>query len=378
MDEAPNDIIYGVYDNRELPWYVRANDFFVDRLGVPLKEKAYFFELLSVMIDAGIPMLSALNILLEKTQSERFKRIIRTMVYNIEHGDSLSSAISRFPAVFGDTELGMLKSGELTGSLHLVLSKISDDINKTLELNLKIRQAFTYPATIIATLIIAFVVIVTVVIPPLKSLFESVGAEVPGSLALLISVSGFIGANWWWLLVLLLLGVYLLLAYVKTDQGKYWKDNLMLKIPVFGPLLQKMILVKFARGLATLLESGLPLVKTIKTVGLSVGNEVYRAALDQALIKIQEGKKISEALDEAGGLFSKDLTQIIAVGEQTATISTSSVKVSNQYEREIDHSLKNMTSVIEPVAIVLVGVAVGWFAFLVMGSIFSISDSLGA
>lgn len=375
-DQQP--VVYGVYDNRSSAWHVRLNDAYVDSRKVPLKEKAYFFELLSVMIDAGIPMLSALDVLKEKTQLERFKRIINTLMYNIEHGETLSGAISKFPAVFSDTEVGMLRSGELTGSLHQSLQKLSDAITRTLELQLKIRQAVMYPATILVTLAIAFVVIIAVVVPPLKGLFESVNAELPSSLALLITLNDFVAGNWWWLIAAGGIGLYLFRAYIKTDQGKLWKDSMLLKIPAIGDLLKKMILVKFARSLATLLDSGLPLTKTIKTVAMSVGNEVYRLALDGVLFKVQGGKKISEALDETDGLFTRDLTAIIAVGEQTATISTSSLKVANQYEREIDHSLKNMTSIIEPLAILVVGVAVGWFAFLVLGSIFSISENISA
>lgn len=371
-------VVYGVYDNRAAPWWVRINDAFIDSRGVSLKEKAYFFELLSVMIDAGIPMLSALDVLRDKTQSERFKRVIATIAYGIEHGETLAGAASKFPSVFSDTEIGMLRSGELTGGLHIALQKLSDSITRTLELQLKVRQAVMYPATIIVTLLLAFAVIITIVVPPLKDLFESVDAALPTSLALLISANDFVAANWWWLLAILGVGAYLLRAYVRTEQGKLWKDGLLLKIPAVGDLLKKMIMVKFARSLATLLDSGLPLTKTIKTVAMSVGNDVYRLALDGVLTKVQTGKKISEALDEADGLFSRDLTAIISVGEQTATISTSSQKVASQYEREIDHSLKNMTSVIEPLAIVIVGVAVGWFAFLVLGSIFSISENISA
>ncbi len=378
MADQPQEIVYGVYDNRSSAWHVRLNDAFTDSRKVPLKEKAYFFELLSVMIDAGIPMLSALEVLREKTQSERFKRIINTLMYNIEHGETLSGAISKFPMVFSDTEVGMLRSGELTGSLHQSLQKLSDAITRTLELQLKIRQAVMYPATILITLAIAFVVIIAVVVPPLKGLFESVSAPLPSSLALLITLNDFVAGNWWWLIVVVGLGFYIFRSYIKTDQGKLWKDGMLLKIPAIGDLLKKMILVKFARSLATLLDSGLPLTKTIKTVAMSVGNEVYRLALDGVLFKVQGGKKISEALDETDGLFTRDLTAIISVGEQTATISTSSLKVANQYEREIDHSLKNMTSIIEPVAILVVGVAVGWFAFLVLGSIFSISENISA
>lgn len=375
-DQQP--VVYGVYDNRSSAWHVRISDAWTDSRKVPLKEKAYFFELLSVMIDAGIPMLSALEVLREKTQSERFKRIINTLIYNIEHGETLSGAISKFPTVFSDTEVGMLRSGELTGSLHQSLQKLSDAITRTLELQLKIRQAVMYPATILITLAIAFVVIIAVVVPPLKGLFESVNAALPSSLALLITLNDFVAGNWWWLIVVALLGIYVFRSYIKTDQGKLWKDAMLLKIPAIGDLLKKMILVKFARSLATLLDSGLPLTKTIKTVAMSVGNEVYRLALDEVLSKVQGGRKISEALNETEGLFTSDLTAIISVGEQTATISTSSLKVANQYEREIDHSLKNMTSVIEPVAILVVGVAVGWFAFLVLGSIFSISENISA
>jgi type IV pilus assembly protein PilC len=375
--QQTDPIIYGVYDNSQKSLLTRINDFFIDHGKVSLKEKAYFFELFAVMVDAGIPLLKVLQILADKTTNERFRRIIHTIGYHIEHGDNLSSALAKFPMIFTEVEIGVVQSGEMTGSLNIVLSKLSDDINKTLELYLKIRQAMMYPVTIIITLIVSLFIILAVVIPPLQSLFASIHAEVPDTLLFLIAFDTFVQKNLFLLALLIIILLYIFLTYIKTEKGKRWWDGTKLSFPLVKDLLKKIILVRFARALGTLLDNGLPLIKTLKTTALSLGNEVYRSALDRVAVDVQKGGKISESLERQGDLFPEDLTQMIAVGEKTATISTATQKIANQYEREIDHTLKNLTSVIEPLAIVAVGVVVGWFAFVVLGSIFSISEKIG-
>lgn len=370
-------VIYGLYDNTKRSLLTRINDFFIDRGKVSLKEKAYFYELFAVMIDAGIPLLKALHILSEKTSNERFRRVINTVAYNIEHGENLSSALGKYPMVFSDVEIGLIKSGEMTGGLNQVLSKLSEDMNKTLDLHLKIKQAMMYPVTILVTLVIALCIILGVVVPPLKSLFESIQADVPGTLVFLISLNNFIQSNLIIIFLVLLLLTYFFVTYIKTQRGKIWWDKLKLSVPIVRDLIQKIILVRFARALGTLLDNGLPLIKTLNTTAQSLGNEVYRYALGEVIGDIQKGGKISDSLQLRNDLFPEDLTAMIAIGEKTATISGSTQKIANQYEREIDHTLKNLTGVIEPLAILCVGIVVGWFAFVVLGSIFSISEKIG-
>ncbi len=373
----PSSIVYGVYDNRHASLFTKINDFVIDHSRVSLKEKAYFYELLAVMIEAGIPLLKTLQILADKTTNERFRRIIHTISYNIEHGDNLSTALSKFPMVFAETERGMIQSGELTGSLNTVLEKLADDMNKTLDLYLKIRQAMMYPVTILITLLLSLVIILGVVIPPLKNLFESINAEVPTSLSVLMGVNEFLQTNYVLVILALAIMIYGFRSYIHTEKGRLAWDQFKLSLPVVKGLLKKILIVKFARSIGTLLDSGVPLIKSLKTTALALNNEVYRLALNNVMASVQQGRKISESLEDYPALFSQDLTQMLAVGEKTASIPSATKKISHQYEREIDHTLKNLTGVIEPIAIVCVGLIVGWFAFVILGSIFSISEQIG-
>lgn len=377
INHHSNKIIYGLYDNSKASFFTKTNDFFINRSKVSLKEKAYFYEMLAVMIDAGIPLLKTLSILADKTSNERFKRVVNTVVYHIEQGEKFSTSLAKFPMIFSETERGIIQSGELTGSLNTVLEKLSEDISKTLDLHLKIRQAMTYPITILATLLLSLVIILGIVIPPLQNLFESVNAEFPSALSFLVHLNTFIRDYFLLLIIIIAFIIYFSLSYIKTEKGRMKWDRFKLSLPLVRDILKKSILVRFSRSLSILVDSGLPLIKTLQVTGLSLGNEVYKQALETVTMNVQHGKKISESLEQYNDLFPEDIIHIIAVGERTATIPSSSQKIAKQYEREIEHTLKNMTSIIEPIAIICVGIVVGWFAFAILGSIFSISENIG-
>ncbi len=355
----------------------RLNRFALGRRRVSVKDKAYFYELFAVMIEAGIPLLKALSILAEKTTNLRLREVVLMILNFIEEGDNLSSAMAKFPLIFSEVEVGIIQSGELTGSLNTVMLRLAEDMNKRLELTMKIRQALTYPVTIIAVLLLSVFVILGVVIPPLKNLFESLNSEIPEGLSFLIDTSLFLQQNAALVVIFLLLLISFVVTYVRTDRGRSQWDRIKLGTPYLSDLVKKIVLIRFVRSLSILLDSGLPLVKTLKITAVAVGNEVYRRAVEQILMGVQQGQRISEAMEELPHLFPPDLTQIVAVGETTATISTSTQKIAAQYEREIDHSLKNLTNIVEPIAILGVGLVVGWFAFVVLGSIFSITEQLG-
>lgn len=377
MSNERSSVIYGVYDNRNASFMTKLNDFFIDRSKVSLKEKAYFYELLSLMMEAGIPLLQGLHILEEKTVSKRFSRVIATLAYFIERGDTFAISITKFPMVFNQKEIGVIQSGEMTGTLSSILGKLAKDTSMSLELHLKIRQALAYPLTILLTLVIALFVILGVVLPPLINLFTAVSSTVPASLAFLIGIST-LWTNYWFLILIVLVLIFLSLRnFFKSEKGQNLWHTWSLSIPVFGHFLQKLILVRFSRNLGILLESGIPVITALKTSSLTVANGIYKKAIDQAILEIQQGKTISQALSNFPDLFPGDLIALLHIGEKTASIPLVTEKISYQYEREVDYALKNLTNILEPIAIIVVGIVVGWFAFVILGSIFSLSEYVG-
>lgn len=367
-------VIYGVTERSNQPFWVQWNDFLVDRQKVPLKEKAYFFHLLSVMLDAGIPMLESLRILSEKTTNLRFQRVIATMAHYVETGRPLSDALAKFPTVFDDAEIGVVKSGEAIGQLDQMLTKLANQIERTYNVHLKVKGALTYPIVVLLVLGLATFVVMTMVIPRLKEFFDQSGVDLPWLTKVVVGTSQFVTTFWW----LFILGALLLVVFgnifrnsrsgrVKWD---YWK----LKIPFVGPLLQQALISKFVRLLGVLAGSGLPINRALGILGESMGNVLYKMKVREVVMHVEKGGKISESLATTPFLFPATVTQMLSIGESSATLDQASEKLADHYELEIEHSIKNITTIMEPLLIVFVGAAVAVLALAILGPVFSLSE----
>ncbi|MFA5843029.1 MAG: type II secretion system F family protein [Candidatus Gracilibacteria bacterium] len=375
VKNAQNEVvIYGVTDRSKESLMVRLNDFFIDRQKVPLKEKAYFFHLLSVMLDAGIPMLNSLKILSTKTTNERFKRVIATMAHHVERGHPLSEVMAKFPMVFDDTELGVVKSGEAIGRVDQMLARLSKQVESAYEVRLKVRGALTYPAVVMVVLVVATLVVMTLVVPRLQDFFVESNVKLPLLTRVVIDFSTFFISYFWAIAI----GVFLLgvlgSVYANTESGRLKVDYWILKIPFVGDLIQKSLIAKFVRMLGVLSSSGLPINKALSILGDSMGNTLYEWKVKEVVAAVEHGEKISETLATTPFLFPETVTAMLSIGENSATLDQAASKLADHYEREIEHSIKNMTTILEPLVIVLVGGAVAVLALAILGPVFSLSE----
>jgi len=368
--------VYGIYDNRNANLFTRINDFFIDHQKVSLKEKAYFFHLLAVMIDAGIPVLQTLQILSNKSENLRLQRILNTMVYSTSSGVSLSDSMARFPDVFSDADIGVIRAGEAAGNLNKMLFRLSEQTEKTHELQTKLITAATYPLVILTTLVIIGVGMMLWIVPILTNLLKEGGLsedKFPGPTKALLAFSGFL-SNYWWLIILVILVIYgLYYFYRGTNSGKFNVDYFKLRIPVIGGLVRKVIVLRFVTLLGILIESGLPVLKSLQIIMSAINNELYRVKTWDVIKKVQAGEKISDNLADAPFLFPETVTQMISIGENTASIGAISQKISEHYDREIDHSLKRLTTLFEPIMILTVGIIVALLALAVLMPIFDLT-----
>ncbi len=372
--DSAEQVVYGVTDRSKQPFWVRLNDALVDRSGVPIKEKSYFFHLLSVMLDAGVPMLHSLTILSEKSTNERFRRVIATMAHYVEGGRPLSEAMSKFPTVFDDAEIGVVKSGEAIGRLDQMMAKLSKQLERTYNIQLKVRGAMTYPIVVLTVLAIATLVVMTLVIPKLEVFFDDSGVTLPWLTEIVMGASHFMSEFWWvFVLGIMIFGV-LGNLFVSTRSGRLKFDYWMLKIPFIGPLLQQSLITKFVRLLGVMAASGLPIHKALKILGDSMGNMLYKMKVREVVHGVEKGGKISENLSTTPFLFPSTVTQMLSIGENSATLDQACDKLADHYELEIEHSIKNMTTVMEPALIVFVGVAVAVLALAILGPVFSLSE----
>ncbi|MEK7672645.1 MAG: type II secretion system F family protein [Patescibacteria group bacterium] len=371
-------VIYGVYDNHDKGLSTKINDFLVDHSSVKLKDKSYFFHMLAVMVDAGIPAVQAVKSLATRTSNEKFRRVLNTVAYNCETGATLSDAMSRFENVFDESEIGIVKSGEATGHLQNMLFKLSDQLDKRHDLYLKLWSAAVYPITVFVVLILVVVGMMVWIFPNLLNLLApgGVGVEnLPLATRILMNVQKAI-TQYWWMILLAGVGFYgIFNMYINSMNGATKWDYSKLGMPIIGSLIRKLHVLRFVSLLGILIEAGLPVINSLKIIGNSLKNRIYKLEVQDLIEKVKAGKKISESLMDNGYLFPPEIVQMIAVGEGSANLGRVSEKIADQYQKEIDNSLKKLTSIFEPVMILFVGLMVGLLALAIMAPIFNLSNS---
>jgi len=375
---AKKDVIYGVYDNKSDSAFVRMNDFLVDHSKISIKEKSYFFHMLAVMVDAGIPVVQALRAYGTRTMNEHFSRVLNTVAYNSEHGFSLSDAMSRFGDVFTDVEIGVIKSGEAVGKLGEMLFKLSDQVGRSHELRMKLWSAAFYPLAVLVTLLIVAVGMLVWVFPTLLNLLTSGGMTVDklpiATKILLYLQNGLV--NYWWAMLAGIAAIYgIFKFYTSTEGGAINWDYMKLRFPVSGLLLRRVYVLQFVTLMGVLIESGLPVISALEITATSIPNEVFKLKIRDIIESVRGGGKISDSAGTSKFLFPPEVIEMIRVGEKSASLGKVAEKVSEQYQMEIDHSLKRLTSVFEPVMILFVGLFVALLALAIMTPIFNLNNA---
>jgi type IV pilus assembly protein PilC len=371
------EVIYGVYDGRSQPLMTRIDDFMIDHSGIPLQEKAYFFHLLAVMIDAGVPLIQSLQILANRTNNEHFYRILLTVAFNVIQGKKLSEAMARFPEVFGDMEVGVVRAGEAVGNLDKMLFRLSDQLDGMHELQMKVMTASIYPIAVFVVLVLVGSGMLIWVVPNLLKLLKEGGmtdSQLPAATKVLLVLSTALSSFWWLIVVVIVIFYLVFKVYVSSENGKYRWDYLKLKIPVVGSMIRKIMVLRFISTLGILIESGLPVIQALTIIASSLDNEIYRLKIWQVISRVQVGERISAALGDEAFLFPETVTQMLAVAEQSAAIGSVSAKLGLHYDKEIDNSLKRLTGLFEPIMIVIVGLSVALLALAILTPIFSMSQ----
>jgi type IV pilus assembly protein PilC len=373
------EVIYGVYDNTNAPITTQINDWLIDHSKVSLKDKAYFFHLMAVMIDSGIPLLQSLDILTKREKNLRFRRIIATMHHTTESGKTLSEAMSRFPQIFTDAEIGVVKSGEAVGKLNDMLNRLSKQLDKSYELEMKIFSASIYPIMVLGTLILVGGAMMIWILPNLLGILTESGLppeNYPLPTKILLGTTNFLTNFWWIVLIALAIFWATFKIYTQTSMGKFRFDYFKLRLPIVGSLLQKVYVLRFVSLLGILINAGLPVVKTLQIIAQSLDNELYSLKTWQIIGQVQEGGKISESLEKSPFLFPETVTHMLSISEKTAAIGSISDKISDYYNQEIDHSLKRLTSIFEPLMIIFVALLVALLALAVLLPIFQLTESV--
>lgn len=347
----------------------------IKRLGerVTPEEISLFTRQLATMITAGLPVTDALLILRNQTKGSMQKVVIQ-ILSDVEGGGSLSLAFAKHPKVFSPTYIALLKSGEAGGVIDQVLGRLADNLEKQREFSGKVKGALVYPAiVIIGMLIVAFVMMVFV-IPRLTSLYSEFNATLPGPTRILIGLSNLVVKVWPVFLLLLGAGIWGFSLYAKTKAGRRKVDELIFKVPIFGSLQKQVILTELTRTLSLMVGSGVSILDGLNISAGVVGNSIVADALYEAAQNVEKGFPIAYSFAKHNEVFPFILSQMIAVGEETGKMEDVLVKVSHIFEVEADQKVKTLTSAIEPLVMVLLGLGVGFLVIAVILPIYNLTS----
>lgn len=340
---------------------------------VKLDDLIAFVRQLATLVDAGVTLVHALNIMTGQVENKTLKGIIMAMQQDIEEGLSFSEALAKYPGVFSELFMNMVRAGEISGSLPEVLNRLATYLEKSAALNRKIRSSLVYPAVVITMSIIITAVLLLKVVPIFKGIFDMLGGRLPLPTRVLIMTSDIL-RNYFLLSVILLAAVFFLFKkFINTDKGRYIFDMEKLKMPVLGPLLSKLAIAKFTRTFATLVKSGVAILSTLEIVAKTAGNKVVEEALQQCSRGVRTGEPISQPLSKSK-IFPPLVCSMISVGEKTGQLEKMLNKIADFYEEQVDAAASALTSMIEPLVIAFLGIVIGGIVISLFLPIFKITE----
>jgi len=325
---------------------------------VKLKEMVIFTRQFATMINSGVALLRALNVMQEQAQSQVFKNILSKVRDGVEQGRSLSESMGEHPKTFNKLYVSMVSAGEMGGVLDEVLNRLAAFLESNARLIGQMKAAMTYPAvvTFIATGI--FIFLLSFVIPIFKEMFGAMGVELPAFTQMLLTMSDLIRDYWYIMILGVGATVYGITTFVKTPFGRSWLDNVALKAPVFGDIIRKVAVARFTRTLGTLLRSGVPLMTALEITQDTAGNVHIAASIAKVREAVSEGESMSKPLEQ-GRMFPPMVVQMISIGEESGNVDAMLSKVADFYDEEVEQAVKALTSLLEPLMMVLIGGMVG-------------------
>ena len=335
------------------------------------QEVTFFTRQLADLLEAGLPLLRALTVLQEQTESRRLAEVLSAISALVRDGRSLSEALALYPHVFSNLYVSMVRSGEVGGILPGVLARLAEFAEKEDELRAKIRSALAYPILILLVGIVTIAVLLIFVVPKLLTLFQDMGQVLPLPTRILIGVSQWVAGYWWGIVLVFVLGAVVLQKGGLSRGSRLALDRVKLSLPIWGPLIQKVEIASFARSLGTLLHHGVPILQAMQVVVQATGNSLLRADLELIGEQLKGGTTLSQGL-RGGGHFPSLVVHMVAVGEEAGTLDRSLAKIADTYEREADRMMKLLTSLVEPVMILVMGSLVGFIVVSMLLPIFQI------
>jgi type IV pilus assembly protein PilC len=330
---------------------------------------------LSTLITSGLPIIDALTLLRDQVQNPVLKDYLEKIRHDVEGGSNMASAFEKFPQAFDHLYVSLLRTGEASGMLDKVLLKLADNLEKQKEFNAKIKGALVYPVIVIGGMLLVAAIMMIFVIPKLTSLYSDLSVSLPTPTLILIGMSNFM-ISFWWLLILIAIGVIFgYTSWRKTAKGRWVTDQYRLKIPVFGPLSEKIMLAQITRTLGLLVGAGIPIIESINIVADSADNIIYNDAMLFASKHVEKGFPLGLSLEQKK-VFPAIVPQMLKVGEETGKLDEALLKLSYYFESESEQLIKGLTTALEPIIMIILGLGVGFLVISIILPIYKITSAI--
>lgn len=349
---------------------------FLKREKVPLKELAVYSRQLSVLIDADLPLIQGLGMLAQQTKNKYFKSVITQVRKDVEAGATLNQAKKKFPKVFDDLYCNLVASGEQSGSLDIMLRRLADYQERIVKLKAQVKQAMTYPIVIFVFSILVTIFMLWKVVPIFSGIFDELGADMPLLSKIMLAASEFIQSYILWMFIGFIGFVFLFRYFKKTPPGRRAVDTALLKMPLFGDMIEKVALSRITRTLSTLLSGGVPMMESLKITSSTAGNVLLEGRIMQSRAQVAEGTSLMDAFKEKGQ-FPLVLTQMVGVGEATGTLDAMLTKLADFYDDEVEATVGALLSILEPILLIFVGALIGTIVISMYLPVFSLIAQFG-
>jgi len=341
---------------------------------VKIKDIVIFSRQFSVLISANVSMVQALKILIDQTANVTLKMVVSEVADEVDAGSTLSEALGKRVNIFSNFYVSVIRSGESSGKLDEVLSYLADEMEKDYDMMSKVKGAMIYPAFVLSALVVVGIVMMVFVVPKLTGILTESGAELPITTRILIGTSGFM-QKYWWLLIAIVAGVAVAFRwYIKKPQGRRQLDYIKLRLPIFGHLFQLIYLVRFTRSMNTLIVGGVTIDNSLKVAAEVVGNTIYKELIEQTIKEVEDGNSISSVFITSKTI-PKMVSQMLNIGEKTGKMDVILERITNFYGREIANMVANLMTLMEPIIMVIMGIAVGMMVAAVILPMYNLASN---
>ncbi len=343
---------------------------------VKMKDVAIFSRQFATMVNSGLSLIRALNVLEDQTENKTLAGVVSEVRQAVERGTSLSAALEEHPKVFNPLYVSMIRAGEVGGVLDETLLRLADMIEASVRLRSKVKSAMAYPIVVLNLVLFILGAMLVFVVPMFESMYADLGGALPAPTQMLINVSGLVRAFWYIVLLLVVVSVFSLRRWIRTDAGRLAWDAFKLRVPIFGGLAHKSAISRFSRTFSVLSRTGVPILQAIDIVADTSGNEVLARALDDVKTSVKEGESLTGPLYRHA-VFPPMVVQMMTVGEETGALDTMLAKVSDFYDSEVNATVDALTSLIEPLLIIVMGATVGGILIALYLPMFNIANLVG-